>query len=85
MCVCVCACVCVCVCVCVYAQSCATLWYPMDCSLPGPSLSMEFSRQEYWSWLPFPPPGDISGPGIEPKFPALAGRFFTWETKRGKG
>ena len=70
----------VCVCVCVYAQSCLILWHPMDCSPPGPSLSMEFSGQEYWSGLPFPPPRDISGPGIEPKFPmppALAGRFFT--------
>ena len=32
---------------------------------------MEFSRQEYWSGLPFPPPGDFSGPGIEPWSPAL--------------
>ena len=29
-------------------------------------LSMEFSRQEYWSGLPFPPPGDLPDPGIEP-------------------
>ena len=34
-------------------------------------LSMEFSRQEYWSGLPFPSPGDLSDPGIEPKSPAL--------------
>ena len=43
-------------------------------------LSVGFSRQEYWSGLPFPPPGDLLDPGIEPKFPAspeLAGRFFT--------
>ena len=43
-------------------------------------LSMEFSRQEYWSGLPFPPPGDLLNPGIKPEFfisPALAGRFFT--------
>ena len=33
-------------------------------------LSMEFSRQEYWSGLPFPSPGDIPNPGIEPKSPA---------------
>ena len=32
---------------------------------------MEFSRQEYWSGLPFPSPGDLPGPGIEPRFPAL--------------
>ena len=39
-------------------------------------LSMEFSRQ-YWSGLPFPPPGDLPNPGIEPRSPAMAGRFFT--------
>ena len=33
--------------------------------------SMEFSRQEYWSGLPFPSPGDLPDPGIEPGFPAL--------------
>ena len=45
-------------------------------------LSMGFSRQEYWSGLPFPLPGDLSGPEIEPTSPvspALAGRFFTTE------
>ena len=49
-------------------------------------LSMGFSRQEYWSGLPCPPPGDLPDPGIEPRFltsPALAGEFFTtnatWE------
>jgi len=36
-----------------------------------------FSRQEYWSGLPFPPPGDLPNPGIEPRSPAWAGRFFT--------
>ena len=43
-------------------------------------LSMEFSRQEYWSGLPFPPPGDLPDPGIKPAShmaPALAGVFFT--------
>ena len=43
-------------------------------------LSMEFSRQEYCSGLPFPPPGDLPDTGIEPAFLvslALAGRFFT--------
>ena len=34
-------------------------------------LSMGFSRQEYWSWLPFPSPGDLPDPGIEPGSPAL--------------
>ena len=33
-------------------------------------LSMEFSRQEYWSGLPFPSPGDLPDPGIEPRSPA---------------
>ena len=42
-------------------------------------LSMGFSRQEYWSGLPFPTPGDLPDPGIKPMFPALAGRFFTKE------
>jgi len=40
---------------------------------------MEFSRQEYWSGLPFPPPGDLPDPGIEPVSPALADGFFTAE------
>ena len=35
-------------------------------SLFATPLSMEFSRQKYWSGLPFPPPGDLPGPGIEP-------------------
>ena len=42
-------------------------------------LSMGFPRQEYWSGLPYPPPGDLLDPGIEPASPAslpLAGRFF---------
>ena len=46
-------------------------------------LSMGFSRQEYWSGLPCPPPGDLPNPGIEPislMSPAMAGRFFTTST-----
>ena len=43
------------------------------------SLSMGFSRKEYWSGLPFLPLGDLPVPGIEPASPALAGRFFTIE------
>ena len=35
------------------------------------SLSMRFSRQQYWSGLPFPSPGDLPDPGIEPSSPAL--------------
>ena len=59
-----------------------TLW-TVDCQVPVP---MGFPRQEYWSGLTFPPPGDLPGPGIEPASltsPALAGGFFTtsatWE------
>ena len=51
-------------------------------------LSMGFSRQEYWSGLPCPPPRDLPNSGIEPlslMSPALAGRFFTtsatWEAQ----
>ena len=45
-------------------------------------LSVGFPRQEYWSGLPFPPPGDLPDPGIKPESPAspsLSGRFFTTE------
>ena len=52
---------------------------------------MEFSRQEYWSGLSFPPPGDLPNPGIEPLSlvsPALVGGFFTthaaWAAQKGR-
>ena len=54
---------------------CATPWTVMHQA----PWSMGFSRQEYWSGLPFPPPGDLPNPGIEPVSPALVGRFFTPE------
>ena len=41
--------------------------------------SMGFSRQEYWSGLPFSPPGDLPDPGIEPRFPALKADALTTE------
>ena len=48
-------------------------------------LSVRFSRQEYWSGLPCPPPGDLPDSGIEPVSPALVGEFFTtsitWEAQ----
>ena len=47
------------------------------------SLSMGFSRQEYWSALPFAIPRDLPHTGIEPGSPALAGRFFTTESHLG--
>ena len=40
---------------------------------------MGFSRQEDWSGLPFPSPGDLPDPGVKPTSPALAGGFFTTE------
>ena len=51
-------------------QLCLTLCDPMDYIPPG-SLSMEFSKEEYWSGLPFPSPGDLPDPGIKPGSPAL--------------
>ena len=65
-------------CVCFYSLSHVQL-NPMTAALQAP-LSMGFSRQEYWSGLPFPPPGDFPDPGIKPTSPAptaLAGGCFT--------
>ena len=59
----------------------AILW-TVACQAP---LSMEFSRQEYWSGLPFPTPGNLPNLGIKPTSPAspaLAGEFFTTEPPR---
>ena len=56
------------------SNSFATPW--TACQAP---LSMGFSRQEYWSGLPCPPPEDLPDPGMEPASHALAGRFFTTE------
>ena len=53
------------------AQSCLTLCDPMDNSPPGSFLSMGFSRQEYWSKLPFPSPEDLPNPEMEPRSPSL--------------
>ena len=60
-------------------QSCVTFYDPQTVAHQTP-LSMGFSRQEYRSGLPFPTPGDLPDPGIEPvslSSPALVGRFFT--------
>ena len=54
----------------VFAKSCLTLAPPWTVACQAP-LSMGFSRQEYWSELPFPSPGDLPNPGIEPGSPAL--------------
>ena len=49
---------------------------PMDCSCQAP-LSVGFPRQEYWSRLPYPCPGDLLDLRFNPVSPALASRFFT--------
>ena len=73
----------VCACyVCSLTQLCQTLETPQTVAHRGP-LSMEFSRQEYWSGLPFPSPGDLPNPGTKATSLvslALAGRFFTTST-----
>ena len=50
--------------------------WTVACQAP---LSVGFPRQEYWSELPFPSPGDLPNPGFEPMSSALAGGFFTTE------
>ena len=57
------------------ARLCPTLCDLMDCSPQVSSLHGIF--QTYWSGLPFPPPGDLSNPGIELTSPVLTGRFKT--------
>ena len=68
------------------AQSCLTLYDPINCRLLSSSAHGIF-QQECWSGVPFPSPGDLPDPGIKPvspASPALAGRFLTttttWET-----
>ena len=68
-----------CVCLCVHTLSCPTLCDPMDYSPPGSSVH-GISQARILSGLPFPSPGDLPNPGIEPESllsPALAGGFFT--------
>ena len=52
------------------AQSCPTLAAPWTGACQAPT-SMKFSRQEYWSGLPFPSPADLPNPGMKPRSPAL--------------
>ena len=63
-----------------YLLSCVRVFVtPYTIAQQGP-LSMEPSRQEYWSWLSFPTPENLPDPGIKPTYPAslaLAGGFFT--------
>ena len=60
------------------AQPCPTLCNPWTVAYQV-SLSMGFSRQEYWSGLPFPSPGDLPDPGIEPRSPELQADALTSE------
>ena len=64
------------------AQLCLTLWDPVNHSLPGASLSMGLSRQEYWSGSLRTPPGDLLHPGMESTSIALASGFFTAKPPR---
>ena len=73
-------------CVCLVTQECLTLCDPVDSSPQAPHY-MGFSRQEYWSGVPCPPPGDLLNPGIEPASPvspALAGGFFNADANRAQ-
>ena len=64
---------------CSVAELCTTLFVtPWTVACQDP-LSMGIFRQEHWSELIFPPPGDLPVPGIEPASPALAGGLFTTE------
>ena len=66
-------------CVCAQSLDCVQLYvtpWTVTCQAP---LSMGCPRQEYWSGLPFPSPGDLSNSGTEPVSPALAGKFVTTE------
>ena len=58
-----------------HVQLFATLWTVAYQAVP----SMGFSRQEYWSGLPFPSPGDLPDPGIKPRSPALEADALTSE------
>ena len=58
------------------AQSCPTLCHPWTVAHKA-LLSMGFSRQEYWSGLPFPSPGDLPTPGIKPRSPTVQADALT--------
>ena len=67
-------------CACPVAQPCPTLCDPTDCGSHWAPLSVGFSRQEYWSGVPFPSPGHLPNSGIEHKSPkslSLVDGFFT--------
>ena len=64
-------------------KSCLTLAIPRTVAHQAP-LSMEFSRQEYWSGLPFPSPGDLPDPGIEARSPELQADALPTELNRAR-
>ena len=68
---------------CLVTQSCLTVSNPMDCSPPRLLCPWGVSRQEYWSGLPCPPPGDLPNPVIEPWSPILKADSLPTEP-RGK-
>ena len=72
-----------CMCACSVTSVVSDFLQPMDCSLPQVPLFIGFSRQEYWSGLPCPPPGDLLDPGIRTQISCVfcfAGKFFTAES-----
>ena len=70
LCMCECVSVCVCVCECFSCSAVSNSATPWTVACQAP-LFMEFSRQEYWSGLPYPPPGDLPHSGNEPGSPTL--------------
>ena len=67
-------------CCCLVAKSWLTLMTSWTVAHQAP-LSIRFSKEEYWSELPFPSPGALPDPGIGPMSPALAGKFLTVESQ----
>jgi len=77
--------ICICVCVCVCALSCVQFLAATWTVVHQAPLSMGFSRQEYWSGLPCPPPGDLPPPRDQTCFSFMAGGFFTiWATREAQ-
>ena len=66
-------------CACSVPQLCLALCNSIDCVASQVPRHMGFPRQEHRNGLPFPSPGNLPDPGIEPVSPALAGGFFTTE------
>ena len=67
------------------AQSCTTLHDPVNRGARQSPLAIESSKQEYWTGLPFPPPGDLPNPAIEPRCPALQADSLSTEPQGSPG